>query len=99
MKLPRRRFLSLAVGAAALSTVSRVAIAQTYPARPVHIIAGYPPGGVVDIYARLTGQWLSGRLGQWRYRGQIYPGPSGALKQPTEVGMTCFGSHRTTCGK
>jgi tripartite-type tricarboxylate transporter receptor subunit TctC len=64
MKFPRRQFLSLAVGAAALPTVSRIATAQTYPARPVHIIAGYPPGGVVDIYARLTGQWLSERLGQ-----------------------------------
>ena len=64
MKFPRRQFLSLAVGAVALPTVSRVATAQNYPARPVHITAGYPPGGVVDIYARLTGQWLSERLGQ-----------------------------------
>jgi tripartite-type tricarboxylate transporter receptor subunit TctC len=64
MKLLRRQFLHLAAGAAALPAISRIATAQAYPAKPVHIIAGYPPGGVVDIYARLTGQWLSERLGQ-----------------------------------
>jgi tripartite-type tricarboxylate transporter receptor subunit TctC len=64
MKFPRRGFLQLAAGAAALPTVSRIAGAQTYPTRPVHIIAGAPPGGILDIYARLTGQWLSERLGQ-----------------------------------
>jgi tripartite-type tricarboxylate transporter receptor subunit TctC len=64
MNLPRRRFLSLAVGAAALSAVSRLAAAQTYPTRPVRVIIGYPPGGSADITARLLGQWLSERLGQ-----------------------------------
>ena len=64
MKLPRRRFLHLAAGAAALPTVSRLAWAQSYPTRPVHIIAGFPAGGTVDIVARLIGQWLSERLGQ-----------------------------------
>jgi tripartite-type tricarboxylate transporter receptor subunit TctC len=64
MKLPRRTFLSSAVGAVVFPAVSRIATAQAYPAKPVHIIAGFPPGGVVDIYARLTGQWLSERLGQ-----------------------------------
>ena len=64
MKIPRRRFLSLAIGAVGLPAVSRIATAQAYPAKPVHIIAGYPPGGVVNIYARLTGQWLSERLGE-----------------------------------
>ena len=54
MKIPRRRFLSLAIGAVGLPAVSRIATAQAYPAKPVHIIAGYPPGGVVRIYARLT---------------------------------------------
>jgi tripartite-type tricarboxylate transporter receptor subunit TctC len=62
--LGRRTFLSSAVGAVVLPAVSRIATAQAYPAKPVHIIAGFPPGGVVDIYARLTGQWLSERLGQ-----------------------------------
>jgi tripartite-type tricarboxylate transporter receptor subunit TctC len=64
MNLPRRRFLHLAVTAAALPIVSRVARAQTFPRRPVRIIVGYPAGGPQDIVARLTGQWLSERLGQ-----------------------------------
>src|SRR5262249_42171564 len=64
MKLPRRKFLHLAAGAAALPTVSRFAWAQTYPARPVRLIVGAPPGGGFDIVARLIGQWLSERLGQ-----------------------------------
>jgi tripartite-type tricarboxylate transporter receptor subunit TctC len=64
MNLPRRRFLHLAVGAAALPTISRVAWAQAYPARPVRIIVGYAAGGGTDISARVIGQWLSERLGQ-----------------------------------
>ena len=64
MKLPRRQFLHLAVGAAALPAMSRIARAQTYPSRPVHWIVGFPPGGATDIIARLMGQWLSERLGQ-----------------------------------
>jgi tripartite-type tricarboxylate transporter receptor subunit TctC len=64
MKLPRRRFLHLAAGAAALPALSRVAWAQTYPRRPVRLIVGFPPGGSSDIVARLLGQSLSERLGQ-----------------------------------
>src|SRR5512133_3517239 len=64
MKLPRRRFLHLAAGAAALPAVSRFARAQDYPARPVRIVVGFPAGGGSDITARLMGQWLSERLGQ-----------------------------------
>jgi tripartite-type tricarboxylate transporter receptor subunit TctC len=60
----RRRFLHLAAGAAALPAVARIAKAQTYPTRPLRMIIGYPPGGSADITARLTGQWLSERLGQ-----------------------------------
>jgi len=63
MKLPRRKFLHLAAGAAALPAVSRVARAQTYPSRPVRIIATSAAGGAQDILARLMGQWLSERLG------------------------------------
>src|SRR5262249_37483530 len=64
MKLPRRQFLHLAAGAAALSAVTRIASAQAYPTRPVRIIVGFPPGGPSDIMARLIGQWLSDRSGQ-----------------------------------
>jgi tripartite-type tricarboxylate transporter receptor subunit TctC len=64
MKLPRRQFLHLAAGAAALPSASRFAWAQAYPGRPVRLIVGAPPGGGFDIVARLMGQWLSERLGQ-----------------------------------
>jgi tripartite-type tricarboxylate transporter receptor subunit TctC len=64
MKLPRRKFLHLAAGAAALPVVSRLAWAQTYPTRPVRWIVGYPAGGGTDIFIRLLGQSLSERLGQ-----------------------------------
>ena len=64
MKLPRRTFLHLAAGAAALPALPRIAWAQAYPARPVRIIVGFPAGGPGDIVTRLMGQWLSERLGQ-----------------------------------
>jgi len=64
MKLPRRNFLHLAAGAAALPAVSRFARAQAYPTRPVRIIVGFAAGGPADIVARLMAQWLSERLGQ-----------------------------------
>jgi tripartite-type tricarboxylate transporter receptor subunit TctC len=64
MKLPRRTFLHLAAGAAALPAVSRIARAQTYPARPIHLIVGFAPSGSADIIARLIAQWLSDRCGQ-----------------------------------
>ena len=64
MKVPRRAFLHLAGGAAALPAVSRFAWAQAYPTRPVRFIVGYPAGGNTDIVARLIGQWLSERLGR-----------------------------------
>jgi tripartite-type tricarboxylate transporter receptor subunit TctC len=63
MKLPRRQFLHLAAGAAALTAVSRIAWAQAYPSRPVRLIVPVGPAGATDITARLVGQWLSERLG------------------------------------
>jgi tripartite-type tricarboxylate transporter receptor subunit TctC len=64
MKLPRRKFLRLTAGAAAVPAASRIATAQTYPSRSVRIIVGLPAGSTSDIIARLMGQWLSERLGQ-----------------------------------
>jgi tripartite-type tricarboxylate transporter receptor subunit TctC len=63
-KPARRRFLHLATGAAALPLAARLARAEAWPSRPVHIVSGYPPGGPSDILGRLIGQWLSERLGQ-----------------------------------
>jgi tripartite-type tricarboxylate transporter receptor subunit TctC len=64
MKLARRRFLHLAAGAAALPAASRIAWAQSYPTRPVHVFVGVAAGGPNDTVARLLGQWLAERLGQ-----------------------------------
>jgi len=64
MKVPRRQFLHLAVGAAALPVLPRTTRAQAYPTRPVRLVVGFPPSGFIDTAARLIGQWLSERLGQ-----------------------------------
>jgi tripartite-type tricarboxylate transporter receptor subunit TctC len=64
MKLPRRKFLHLALGAAALPAVPSITRAQTYPSRPARIVVPFAAGGSTDIIARLIGQWLSERLGQ-----------------------------------
>jgi tripartite-type tricarboxylate transporter receptor subunit TctC len=84
MKLPRRKFLHLAAGAAALPAVSRIARAQTYPTRPVRIVSGFPPGGVNDTYARLIGQWLSERLGQ-QFIVENRPGAGGNIAAESVV--------------
>jgi tripartite-type tricarboxylate transporter receptor subunit TctC len=64
MKLPRRQFLQMAAGAAAVPAATRLAFAQTYPARPIHIVVGFGPGSGLDLSARIIGQWLSERFGQ-----------------------------------
>jgi tripartite-type tricarboxylate transporter receptor subunit TctC len=67
MKLPRRNFLHLAAGAAALSAVSRIATTQTYPERPVRVIVPFPPGGATDVFARPVAQKLTEQLGKQFY--------------------------------
>src|SRR6266576_2725483 len=78
MKLPRRSFLQLAAGAAALPAVSRVARAQAYPNRPVRMIVPFGPAGTTDIVARLIGQWLSEHLGQ-QFVVENRPGGAGNI--------------------
>jgi tripartite-type tricarboxylate transporter receptor subunit TctC len=78
MKLPRRQFLHLAAGAAAFPGVSRLAWAQTYPARPVRIIVGFPAGNASDIIVRLMAQSLSERLGQ-QFVVENRPGAGGTI--------------------
>jgi tripartite-type tricarboxylate transporter receptor subunit TctC len=64
MRLRRRQFLQLAAGAALVPVAPHLAFAQSYPARPVHIVVGFGPGTGLDLYARIIGQWLAERLGQ-----------------------------------
>jgi tripartite-type tricarboxylate transporter receptor subunit TctC len=84
MKLPRRQFLHLAAGAAALPAFSRLARAQAYPTRPVRLVIGFPAGGSFDIVARLIGQWLSERLGQ-PFVIENRPGAGGNIATETVV--------------
>jgi tripartite-type tricarboxylate transporter receptor subunit TctC len=92
VKLPhRRQFLHLAAGAAALPTVSRIAQAQTYPSRPVRLIVPVAAGGSLDIVARLTGQWLSERLGQ-PFIIENRPGAGGLLGTEAVVNAPPDGS-------
>src|SRR5258707_11377544 len=64
MNLPRRNFLHLAAGAAALPVVPRIACAQAYPSRPVRVIVPFAPGGATDVVGRIVGEYLSRTLGQ-----------------------------------
>ena len=63
-KVLRRKLLYLAAGAVALPAVSRIALAEVYPSRPVRLVVGFPAGGLTDILARLLSPWLSERFGQ-----------------------------------
>src|SRR5438132_8505291 len=78
MKLPRRKFLHLAAGAASLPAISCLARAQAYPSRPVRMIVPFGPAGTTDIVARLIGQWLSERLGQ-QFVVENRPGGAGHI--------------------
>jgi tripartite-type tricarboxylate transporter receptor subunit TctC len=85
MKLPRRTFLHLAAGAAALPAMSRLASAQAYPTRPVRIIVGFPPAGGADIMARLITPGLTERLGQ-RFVVENRPGAGSNIGTEAVVG-------------
>jgi tripartite-type tricarboxylate transporter receptor subunit TctC len=87
MKLPRRKFLHLAAGAAALPAASRVAWTQAYPSRPVRIFVGFPAGLAPDIVARLVGQLLSERLGQ-QFVIENRPGAAGNMATEAVVRAT-----------
>jgi tripartite-type tricarboxylate transporter receptor subunit TctC len=87
MDLPRRKFLHLAIGAAVLPAVSRIAWAQAYPTRPVRLIVGFPAGGATDILARLMGQWVSERLGQ-PFLIENRPGAAGNIAHEAVVRAT-----------
>jgi tripartite-type tricarboxylate transporter receptor subunit TctC len=78
MKIPRRQFLGLAAGAAALPAFPPLARAQSYPTRPVRLVVGFGPGGASDILARLIGQWLSDRAG-WTVVVENRPGAAGNI--------------------
>ena len=78
MTIPRRRFLQLACGAAALPALPRAALAQAYPARPVRLMVGFAAGQAIDILARLIGQSVSERLGQ-QFIVENRPGAGGNI--------------------
>ena len=84
MKHPRRKFLRVVAGAAALPTVLSGAHAQNYPTRPMRLIVGFPAGGVTDILARLLSPWLSERLGQ-QFIVEDQPGAGTNLATETVV--------------
>src|SRR5438105_4658568 len=90
-KLPhRRQFLHLAAGATALPAFPRIATAQTYPTRPVRLVAGFAAGGGTDITAPLTGHWLSERLAQ-PFVVDNRPGGGGSIAARTVVNSPADG--------
>ncbi len=90
MKLPRRKFLQLAAGAAASPTLPRIAWAQTYPERPVHIIVGFPAASGPDIVGRLVGQRLSEQLGQ-QFIVENRPGAASSVAAQSVVNAVADG--------
>jgi tripartite-type tricarboxylate transporter receptor subunit TctC len=97
MKLPRRRFLHVAAGAAALSAASRRARAQTYPVRPVRLIVGFPAGGTNDVHARLIAEWLSRQFAS-SFVVENRPGATGNIATEAVVRSAPDGYTLHVCG-
>ena len=97
VKLPRRTFLHLVMGAPALLAVSRIARAQAYPARPVRIVVGFPAGGTNDIHARLIADWLSRQFGR-SFIVENRPRAAGNIGLESVVRAAPDGSTLSVCG-
>jgi tripartite-type tricarboxylate transporter receptor subunit TctC len=97
MKLPRRNFLHLAAGAAALPTASRLAWAQAYPSRPVRLIVGFPAGGSNDMHARLIAEWLFKQFGR-SFIVENRPGAAGNIGVEAVVRAAPDGYTLGVCG-
>src|SRR5258706_11291532 len=97
MKLPRRQFLGLAAGAAALQAPSRLARAQAYPSRPVRLVVGFPAGGTNDIHARLIAEWLSKQFGR-SFIVENRPGAGGNIGLESVVRAAPDGYTLSVCG-
>src|SRR6516165_5635189 len=97
VKLPRRTFLHLVMGAPALLAVSRIARAQAYPARPVRIVVGFPAGGTNDIHARLIADWLSRPFGR-SFIVENRPGAAGNIGLESVVRAAPDGYTLSVCG-
>jgi len=96
MKLLRRDFLHLVTGVAMWPAITRIAEAQAYPTRPVRLVAPFPPGGSIDITARLIGQWLTERLGQ-QVVIENRPGAGGNIGSETALNSPADGYMLLLC--
>ncbi|HEY1805173.1 MAG TPA: tripartite tricarboxylate transporter substrate binding protein [Terracidiphilus sp.] len=97
MKPGRRDFLRLAMGSAVVPALSRSALAETYPSRPIHLIVGFAAGGAMDVNARLMGQWLSERLGR-QFIIENRTGAGGNVATEAVVRASPDGYTLLTCG-
>ena len=97
MKLPRRKFLHLAAGIAAVPATARIARAQAYPTGPVRLIVGFPAGGTNDVHARLIAEWLSKQFGR-SFVVENRPGATGNIALEAVVRAAPDGYMLSVCG-